>query len=539
MTAIFHLTRAAISIMMAGMRALLMVFLLLSPVTYTMAERNKLKPTDFEPLTSLPWEKPDATIESVLDAIFREPNLSIRYPLLAEYLRAIHVVELNKTFDLCIDLEGTQTPNDLVEFFLPVWAERDPLACWERTKELFQIVGIDDGWLSYDSWGGRERITMQDLSSIRASRFWLERKALLSFPGGIEKSALPKEERLQILKEFADVWFRAFASWPGYPRPAPQYSYARGYSDVAPDLVAMFSRSVEELRRYVETSNMSRGEAAFMVAARRWLEADPASAPEILKRAKATKWPPDQHFSDDPVELFILWAKADLAAMIQWTESLDLGKDDFAMEAREFLMSRVEAGRRERWFAEAKLDEDNLHRLLEVWAEWDPKVALDAAVATDNSEMAEEVANVAASGHWPGAWNTSHFGFGVIKEFDARRLPESYHNDHFTNWEEIMEQWGEIDIGEAARYGLDFLLRNDYAPPEGLMSFFSGKDVYPDEGGMIDRTFCSMRVWAVVKPNEMKAWIATQKDAEMRKALTWLLEHPWGGPPASDGQKDR
>ena len=521
------------------MRALLIAFLLLAPVVCTMAERNKLKPTDFEPLTSLPWEKPDATIETVLDAIFREPNVSIRYPLLAEYLRTIHVVELNKTFDLCIDLEGTQTPNDLVEFFLPIWAERDPLPCWERTKELFQIVGIDDGWLSYDSWGGRERITVQDLSSIRASRFWLERKALLSFPGGIEKSSLPKEERLQILKEFADVWFKAFASWPGYSRPAPRYSYARGYSDAAPDLVAMFSRSVEELRRYVETSNMSRGEAAFMVAARRWLEADPASAPEILKRAKAAKWPPDQHFSDDPVELFIIWAKADLAAMIAWAESLDLGKDDFAIEARGFLMSRVEAGRSERWLAEAKLDEDNLHPLLQGWAVWDPKAALDAAVATDDSEIAEEVANFAAYGHWGGAWNTSHFGLGIIKEFDASRLPERYRNDLFMNWEEIMEVWGEIDIGEAARYGLDFLLRYDYEPRENLLKLFAGDDTFAVDGNMIDRTFCALRVWAVVKPEEMKAWIATQKDAEMRKALTWLLEHPWGGPPTAGGHLGR
>jgi hypothetical protein len=45
---------------------------------------------------------------------------------------------------------------------------------------------------------------------------------------------------------------------------------------------------------------------------------------------------------------------------------------------------------------------------------------------------------------------------------------------------------------------------------------------------MIDRTFCALRVWAVVKPDEMKKWIATLDDAEMRKALTWLLEHPWG-----------
>jgi hypothetical protein len=29
----------------------------------------------------------------------------------------------------------------------------------------------------------------------------------------------------------------------------------------------------------------------------------------------------------------------------------------------------------------------------------------------------------------------------------------------------------------------------------------------------------------------MKAWIATEPDPELRKSLTWLLEHPWGTHP--------
>ena len=209
--------------MVAGMRALLIAFLLLSPVVCTMAERNKLKPTDFEPLTSLPWEKPGATLEGVLDAIFREPNTSIRYPVLAEYLRTIPVAQLNRAFDLCIDLEGAQPPDKLVEFFLPIWAKRDPKACWKRTRELFHVVGIEDGWLAYDSWKERPRLEVQNLAAIRASRFWLTSEALLGFPHGVDESSLPKKERLKIMKEFADVWFAAFGSWPG--------TFSNGYSD--------------------------------------------------------------------------------------------------------------------------------------------------------------------------------------------------------------------------------------------------------------------------------------------------------------------
>ena len=118
--------------------------LLLVSVPGAMAERNPWKPADFEPLTSLPWKKPDATLEGVLDAIFREPDSNIRYPVLAEYLRTVSVAQLGKAFDLCIALEGTQTPDELVDLFLPIWAKRDPKACWKRTKELFRLVGIED-----------------------------------------------------------------------------------------------------------------------------------------------------------------------------------------------------------------------------------------------------------------------------------------------------------------------------------------------------------------------------------------------------------
>ncbi len=52
-----------------------------------LAQRLDWKPTDFEPLTDLPWKRPDATLETVIEAIFREPNPAIRYPVLAEYLR--------------------------------------------------------------------------------------------------------------------------------------------------------------------------------------------------------------------------------------------------------------------------------------------------------------------------------------------------------------------------------------------------------------------------------------------------------------------
>jgi hypothetical protein len=92
-----------------------------------------------------------------------------------------------------------------------------------------------------------------------------------------------------------------------------------------------------------------------------------------------------------------------------------------------------------------------------------------------------------------------------------------------------MEQWDSMDVASAARFGFEYLLRTQYAPRDGLILFFSGQDIYGREDGMIDRTFCALRVWAVTRPEEMRKWIKTVHDAEMRKALTWLFEHPHGG----------
>jgi hypothetical protein len=61
--------------------------------------------------------------------------------------------------------------------------------------------------------------------------------------------------------------------------------------------------------------------------------------------------------------------------------------------------------------------------LLEDWARWDPKPALDAAIATKDSATIQSAAVVGAYGPWRLTFNTSHHGLGVIKDFDVGSLP--------------------------------------------------------------------------------------------------------------------
>ena len=507
------------------------------------AGRNNLKPSDFEPLTSLPWKKPGATLEEVLDAIFREPNLSVRYPVLAGYLRAVPTGQVGKAFERCIDLDGNQTPDELIQVILPIWAEREPKTCWKRTKELFRLVGIEDGWLGYDSWHNA-RITVQDLAAIRASRFWIEDyNSLNCFAVGVDRSSLPRKECIRLMKTFTDAWFSEFGAWTGY-KPVRENSYSFWSHPDTPERVIHYFGAPPDsanMRRLIPNIGgyHVEAEAEFEVAVRRWLQAEPSAAPEILALIREKKWPPSEgqlepRSAEPSAELLMIWARADLPAMIRWAESLDIRNDEIAAKAKGLLMTKVDSATRDRWLADAKspaAEQDRTGILLREWAAWDPKPALDAAASIENGDDAFHVILAAVEGPWHAmARNTSHSGLAFIKEFDPARMPEQVRANQFLNWEMILEVWGDTDIGETARYGLDFLLRTHYAPGENLIKFFGGEDGYKDDA-MIDRTFCALRVWAVVKPREMKAWIGTIKEADMRKALTWLLEHPWGTGP--------
>lgn len=519
------------------LRLTVMVFALLSfaLLGHLQAERNHLKPSDFRPLTSLPWKTEGATMESVLDAIFRETNSSVRYAILGQYLRLIPAGQLGKAFEGCIKRVGTETPDELVAFYLPIWSERDAVACWQRTRGLFRLIGIEDGWLNYDSWTQRDRITVKDLKAIRASSFWLEGWSLATFPLGVQKSALPMAARVRMMREFADTWFAAFGTWPK--------SNKEGYSEHANSpysLAEAFEDPVEQLRIRTREVN-SLDELTLEITMRRLLEADPASAPQLVAQLRGTRLPPGtgeqkEGFAVPSTELLMVWARCDLAGMIRWAESLDMRGDEVARDIRGFLMGRVDSKTRERWLAEAKSagpEAGLMENLLCGWAVWDLKSALAAAVATNDADTIEQVGTIGAYGIGYGQpWNACHYGMGVIKDFDVAGLPEELRKKVIETWGiMIMEEWGDIDIGEAARYGLDFLLRNnDYAPRSNLLKLFSGDDKFASDGNMIDRTFCALRVWAVVRPQEMKAWIATRKEQDLRKALTWLLEHPWGGP---------
>lgn len=496
------------------------------------AQRLDWKLEDFQPLTELPWDdagkKP---LKEVLTTIFREPDVQIRYLTLAWYLRNIPEAQLVEAYDQCIILEGTNTPAKFIEFFLRIWAERDPAACWERTRSLFQLVGIEDGWLNYDGWKHRNKITVRDAKAIQNSRFWIDEAwCLLGFPKGVEGSSLPKEEKVKFLRAFADSWFTVFQSWPDLQsrgEPYPSWKSA--------DLIAAFTTTPKLMRETSGNSGVPMSECAIEVGLRRWLKAEPVAAQEMLTKREELLKPihaanRDSLPTGPPTEWLMIWRQVDLPAMTRWADSPKPNGKGYDMVIRGMLMSWVDENIRTRWLKEAEGESrSRMESLLRHWGAWNPRDAMRAALATKESFNVSAVAQSAAYGPFR-PWNTCHPGLGFVRDFDVYGLCKDFETDIRDEWgDTIMVQWGRIDVGEAARYGVDFVVRSDLVPRGKLLQFFGGEsDELADTGDALDRTFCALRVWAATKPSEMKAWVATLKDEKLRTALTWLAENPWG-----------
>jgi len=513
------------------------LFLLLLPMAQGQTVRLNWKPTDFQPLTSLPWKTNEHStafelheVPKIVECIFREPNPDIRYPVLAEYLCKVPMLHFAAVFDVALVLEGTQTPNDLVALMLRIWAERDPQEAWERVQELVRLVGLEDGWLQYDSWNRRPKITVQDLAALRASRYWLGRNALLTFPLGVEASEAPQADKVRLLKAFADMWFEKFQSWPGARK--------NGYVSVSPGLMDMFGAApYDHVRGVNESQPGTMSDAAFEVGLRRWISERPREGPEVIQRILHQHWVSDPYthvFEHDAIiskDFLLTWSQAEFQSLIVWSNSAEQTSPEAGWIAKCLMMPHVDNARREKWLS--GLTTKELGNRLHLLAPWNPELAMEWAVRAKDADMIEDVATSAVYGFGGRTWNRSHAGLGFINSFDLKKLPKDL---RMRAWEwgiAVMEQWGCVDIGEAARYGFRFLMHQDWQEewPDraDLLRFFSGVDEFPDEGGMIDRTFCALRVWAVVRPDEMRAWIGKQEGADVRKALTWLLEHPWGG----------
>jgi hypothetical protein len=504
------------------------------------------KLTEFRPLTKLPWSAADpngpVTLqEEALRSIFRESDDLVRYRVLTSYLRRMPVEELGRVLDWCIEFEGAQMPDYLLSYFIPIWAERDPKACLERVKFMVKLVALDDsGWLRYDHWA-QPRIEIREPGLVRSSKFWVARDSLLTFPTGLARSAVGQIEREGLQREFSLTWFRRFDGWPGEPIFDPDYLGA----ETKPDTASAFELPISKLEEACRNIQSVRDGAFYEIGVRRRLVAEPARALELVEEIEGKVWKPESWKKDVPfpapivcscepsVEFLQIWAEVDMPAMLRWSDSLSEEKKTLAMSAKGLLLSRVDAPLREHWLQEAAKNKRDTELLLGHWVRWDFQSAWKAARENGDLDLLITIGRDALLGDKSEPENLRHARSLALAKIDVSTLPADAQDVMmYKTCVYLMEGWGNINIGETARYGTDLLLKTGHVPRNILIGLFKGGSDYGDgargDGDVLDRTFCSLRVWAVTRPDEMKAWLATMKDAEMREALTWLLENPWG-----------
>ena len=90
--------------------------------------------------------------------------------------------------------------------------------------------------------------------------------------------------------------------------------------------------------------------------------------------------------------------------------------------------------------------------------------------------------------------------------------------------------WGSVDFRAMARqYGLPWCLRAGEVKASEVPAMLSNRQPLGNESGLRN-TLSALRLWAILRPKEMRAWIDGEKfSPDLREALRWLLDNAGGG----------
>lgn len=465
------------------------------------------------PLSRLPWVESDLSTEEVLKEIFREPALQIRYPVMQAFLEQLPVEEWPEVFDLCIELQGLQIPDHLVGVMMESWAMRDPNTAWEKCETLFDIV-IEDIPFS-DSW--QDEIVVINPAAVAKSDFWLSRKgSLRGFINGLKQVGATNELDARLLHEqFKERYEKRFGELPGAAVVPLEQEMEAEFT-----VVNLLSCPVEKIPDILHERKQSWGRDLFSRALIRWLHLKPKEGLKIASFAKKFFDPqniiesPDRAFV--PHDFMLEWICLDRQGYKKWlSDQQGWQYSEGVGVAKAFLDKKEER----EWFGRDGLFDGrsyDLELVMGTWAMHDPERAIP------------EAWNLGYEGVYGDAAFTSITGVGrsirpaldVIIDYNIPIPDDPMYM--------IMEDWGDVDIGEAAAFGVKWLLKTRMFSKEDLIGQWSGKaDAW--DATMSDRTFGCLRAWAVTRPKEMKKWIESLEDKEVRDALLSLLASPHGG----------
>lgn len=516
----------------------------LLPLSGAMAQAAEPLYQQFRPLSSLPWTAPDATWESVIRRIYLDPIEDIRAAVLEEYLKQVPAERFPEVFDLCIHLEEDDSPDELLERLMYAWARKDPAAAWAKCLELYEIV-VPQEPLDVDGW--EKVILVANPQAVAASTFWPPSAAFATgFYRGVKESTLPATEKDRITaalisrsaalgKASKSTWIGSFDIGPEGPETA----------DPQPERTSEEQRAEERRRFLLEILACPPAEVEsrlaqappvvwqdeFLLARAliRWMDGKASRGFQIFDFVMDTADPHAvMRFTSQkepiPLEFLAEWALLDFDNLLNWANAVPSGRPGAYVKSEAVLTTfawRLGVARQDEMTdpSDDSEDPDTILELLTQWAQLDPEVALPFIYSHGAVRTYGELAPDAM--HW--RWSSN------VKRSYIRRLEEGPIPLPGQQLSYLMETWTHIDAAATARHGVGWCLRTKYFTQKRLAQVWSGNGS-PFDGSVDDRLYGSLRVWAMRRPEEMRAWIRAEPLPEdVRTALLWLVDHAKGG----------
>jgi hypothetical protein len=459
------------------------------------------------PLAAAGGREEDRVAET-MGRMLEEPNRRAHDSLLRGYFAELPAPDCGGAYAALCRLEKRQVSR-WVTTLLSRWAECDPAGAWEVTRPWFNMVMA--GEHLFDDWDERF-IGPKDPHALESAPFWPQIGDESAFSKGLEKAAIPDAEKQIWRMEFAKHYLERFGKGPIAPGPEvlgpppEEIGYTRVQEVLAIPLTDLPALLRETARR--------KNSGALLWGLRRWIAEDPAAPEQALTMA-------EEYEPEFVPEVVRAWARRDVRAADDWLKLHRPDElQDFLGETIAFLSpkERMKLLKATRAADRRYPDEGSFAHLICGWAKEDPKAALKAAAAMGNAPFYSLCADLCFSDAWPTPIRLRM----VLDTIQSISTPVE--DDHAYI---VMEEWGEIDVGDAASFGVHWLLKNARSKRKHLIREWSGLE-NPADACMDDRTYGCLRKWAIGQPNRMAKWIKRQKEPEIRKALQWLLAHPNG-----------
>ncbi len=446
--------------------------------------------------------------------IFAPENRDHRVALYQAHLEELPANRFATLYaELCRLEEWEQSP--WLRLFVSAWAKKDPEGAWKTVHGWFDMTMVGDHFV--DAWQQELRPPRRrDL--VRSGAVLPDGQLLMAFLDGLRLSTLPPKKREAMEAEFE----RALTEIFGEDQQSANLYESKETVDLRavravqaasmPGLLDLLDRAVAEKQVFTVKCGL-----------RRWLALMPEAGEHVINWAR-TRMP------ETVGAALGAWAVSHPEEAYAWV--LKNQADGLHEGAGRALVPHLNQAQREDLLQRiAGIDgpEVNMHYnladALSLWALREPEKAFAKALAMGGRETLSWCAftTICQMGPLEESRNP------VLEAIAS--LPVSVDENRAYM---IMEDWGDTNSAQAARYGVAWLLKerefnkDSIYTKEYLIHVWSGKDG-PGDADMDDRTFGCLRVWAIVAPDEMAAWIKTLPDPEIQAALEWLRLHAQGG----------